>query len=80
MRRSRLSHSAPRMYIAELSRICLWQDYQQNKAESVLEKLYQQKGITYIDFFGDILRGPDGDRYVLYLCRHDDGSWHGDYR
>lgn len=55
----------------------LWQDYQscQNKAESVLEKLYQQKGITYIDFFGDILRYPGGHRYVLYLYRHDGGQW-----
>ncbi len=55
----------------------LWQDYQscQNKTESVLEKLYQQKGITYIDFFGDILRHPLGYRYVLCLCRLSDGQW-----
>lgn len=53
----------------------LWQDYQENKAQSVLEKLYQQKSITHIDFFGDILRYPDGLRCVLYLCRHDDNSW-----
>jgi len=56
----------------------LWQDYQscQNKADSKLEKLYQQKGVTYVDFFGDILRFPDGRRYVLFLYRDDDGSWH----
>ena len=53
----------------------LWQDYQQNKAQSVLEKLYQQKGITYIDFFGGILRDPFGYRLVLCLCRFDAGSW-----
>lgn len=53
----------------------LWRDYQQKKAESVLEKLYQQKGITYIDFFGDVLRDPGGDRDVLFLYRCDDGSW-----
>jgi len=53
----------------------LWQDYQQNKGGSVLEKLYQQKGITFISFFGDILRDPDGSRSVLYLCRGDVGSW-----
>lgn len=53
----------------------LWQDYQQNKAQSVLEKLYQQKGVTYVDFFGDILRDPDGHRHVLYLCRRVDGLW-----
>jgi len=59
----------------------LWQDYQscQNKADSVLEKLYQQKGITFISFFGDILRRPGGDRCVLYLYRYDDGSWCWDY-
>lgn len=57
----------------------LWADYQQNKAQSVLEKLYQQKGITYIDFSGDILRNPDGRRCVLCFCRHDDGSWRWHY-
>lgn len=56
----------------------LWLDYQQNGAQSVLEKLYQQKGITYIDLFGDVLRSPDGFRYVLYLYRSDDGSWNWD--
>ncbi len=53
----------------------LWEDYQKNKAASVLERLCQQKGITYIDFFGDILRGPGGGRCVLYLYRSGDGSW-----
>jgi len=55
----------------------LWQDYQQcqDKAQSKLEQLYSQKGVTYIDFFGDILRTPDGLRCVLCLCRDDDGSW-----
>lgn len=55
----------------------LWQNYTdcQNKAESVLEKLYQQKGISLIYFFGDVLRSPHGYRYVLYLYRGDDGAW-----
>jgi len=57
----------------------LWQDYQQNKAQSVLEKLYQQKGVTYVDFFGDILRHPGGDRDVLCLYRSGDGSWDWNY-
>lgn len=58
----------------------LWRDYQscQNKAESVLEKLYQQRGITYIDFFGDILRGPLGGRCALCFFRGGDGLWHWD--
>ena len=53
----------------------LWQDYQQNKAGSVIEKLYQQRGITYIDFFGDVLRRPSGRRCVLCFYRDDDGQW-----
>jgi len=57
----------------------LWQDYQQNKDQSVLEKLYQQKGVTYVDFFGDILRNPHGCRRVLCLCRRGVGSWHWYY-
>ncbi|MEK7080279.1 MAG: hypothetical protein AAB925_00400 [Patescibacteria group bacterium] len=55
--------------------IGLWQDYQQNKDQGLLEKLYQQKGVMYVDFFGDILRGPRGDRCVLCLYRGGDGSW-----
>ena len=53
----------------------LWEDYQQNKVQSVLEKLYQWKGIAYIDFFGDILRDSGGSRNVPYLFRGSDGSW-----
>lgn len=53
----------------------LWQDYQQNRAQSMLENLYQQKGVTYVDFFGDILRSPVGYRSVLCLYRIDDGLW-----
>ena len=57
----------------------LWHDYQQNKAGCVLEKMYQQKGVTYVDFFGDILRYPNGSRCVLRLCRRAAaGSWHWD--
>lgn len=56
----------------------LWHDYQecQNKADSKLEKLYAEKGVAYIDFFGDILRAPGGSRSVLCLDRHGDGSWY----
>ena len=57
----------------------LWQDYQQNNAQSVLEKLYQQKGVTYVDFFGDILRFPNGHRSVLCLYRFGVGSWNWYY-
>jgi len=34
--------------------------------------------IRFIFFDGTVLRGPDGDRYVLYLCWNDDG-WHWNY-
>ncbi len=53
----------------------LWKNHQDNKEDSVLECLYREKGITYIDFFGDVLLSPDGYRFVLYLYRDDDGAW-----
>lgn len=56
----------------------LWHNHQmyKNKAESVLEKLYQKKRITHIDFFGDILfRNQDGRRCVLRLRRRPVGQW-----
>jgi len=58
----------------------LLRNYQscQNKADIVLDNLYQQKGIICIDFFGDIVLAPDGRRNVLRICRRGDGSWHLD--
>jgi len=53
----------------------LWEDYQANKENSILELLYRTRKITYLDFFGDILRAPDGRRSVLCLYRNDDGQW-----
>ena len=55
--------------------LSLWEDYQGNRANSVLEKLYQSKGVKVVYFFGTVLRGPLGSRCVLYLCRGGDGSW-----
>ena len=53
----------------------LWQDYQARKENSVLEHLYQEKRISYMDFFGDFFLGPeDGNRRVLCLSRGD-GAW-----
>jgi len=55
----------------------LWQDYQSNGKNSVLERLYQAGTIKdFLDFFGTVLLGPGGYRYVLYLYRRDDGEWH----
>lgn len=56
----------------------LWENYQANKEKSVLEYLYRTQKITYLDFMGQILRGPDGSRRVLYLYRHVDGKWYWD--
>jgi len=58
--------------------IGLWKDYQMRKDNSVLEHLYREKRITYMDFFGDVLLDPDGDCHVLYLLRND-GGWYWYY-
>jgi len=55
----------------------LWLDYKAKGKDSVLEGL-RQRGVTYLDFFGTILRDPHGRRYVLYLC-FDGGRWRWDY-
>lgn len=47
----------------------------QEEGQKTLERLYEERGITYLDFFGRILVSPDGYRYVLYLYRSDDGRW-----
>lgn len=52
-----------------------WEDYQANKENSVLEWLYRTRKITYLDFFGDILRDPRGRRFVLCLYRRGGGQW-----
>jgi hypothetical protein len=48
--------------------LALWQDYQANKERSVLEWLRREKEVTYLDFFGTILRSPNGNRCFLCLC------------
>ena len=55
--------------------LALWEDYQVHKENSILEWLYRTKKITYLDFFGMILRSPGALRCVLYLCRDDGGQW-----
>lgn len=52
-----------------------WEDYQVRKEDSTLEHFYFEKGITYLDFFGDVLLGPFSLRGVLFLCRDVGGSW-----
>jgi hypothetical protein len=56
--------------------LALWLDYQQNKGNSCLEWLWRNRKISWMSFFGLILRSPRGDRCVLYLYRPDDEwSW-----
>ncbi len=50
-------------------------DYKSRGSASVLENLRRERGIKYLDFFGTILRNPDGGRCVLYLCSVG-GQWH----
>lgn len=55
----------------------LWQDCKKNGENSVLEWLRKVKGITYLDFFGLILRRPNGFVCVLCLCwRSGCWDWH----
>ncbi len=56
----------------------VWADYQVNKENSqnsFLEKLYRERGITRMYFFGDVLEDPDGNRYVLCVYRDVVGVW-----
>ena len=55
--------------------LTLWEDYQANKRNSVLEWLFLSKGVKFMDFFGTVLRSPYGHRDVLYLYRSVDGFW-----
>ncbi|MDP2683813.1 MAG: hypothetical protein Q8P20_02040 [bacterium] len=55
--------------------LALWQE----KGRKTLNMLYEIKGISWLSFWGTILRLPDGDRIVLYLYRYDDGSWYWYY-
>lgn len=54
----------------------LWNDYLANKEKSILERLHQAGLIgNYVDFFGTVFLGPNGNRNVLCLYRSGDGRW-----
>jgi hypothetical protein len=57
----------------------MWLDYKAYKENSILEWLYRNLGVTFMDFMGQILRHPNGSRNALYLYRNDDGEWYWDY-
>lgn len=59
--------------------LALWQDYKARGANSALEWLRRNRGITYLDFFGEVLVRPSGCRYVPYLY-FDGGGWYWSYR
>jgi hypothetical protein len=58
--------------------LALWQNYEKNKGDSLLEYLHKTRKLTYLDFFGLVLRSSDGCRYVPFFYRSDGGSWHWD--
>jgi hypothetical protein len=51
----------------------------EEKGQTTLRSLHEHFGVTWFELAGtilrDSLRDSDGDRYFLYLTRHDDGSW-----
>ncbi|MDP3986116.1 MAG: hypothetical protein Q8P77_01635 [Candidatus Veblenbacteria bacterium] len=51
--------------------MALWKE----EGHKTLEWLHTAYGITWMEFLGTILRGPDGIRCSLYLYRDGDGSW-----
>ncbi|MBI4080694.1 MAG: hypothetical protein HY430_02885 [Candidatus Levybacteria bacterium] len=76
---SRLKKEKTRIRYGAAVFMGLWLDYKARGKESVLERLYQEQGITYMDFFGDILGDPSGHRNVLFLSRHAVGTWNWYY-
>lgn len=48
----------------------------QEEGQKTLRRLYEERGITYIDFFGRILVDPYGYRCVLCLYRSGDCRWY----
>lgn len=55
--------------------------YRANKGCSVLDQLYQKRGITHIDFPADVFVRPGkGDRVILVLYRRSDGVWDWSYK
>jgi len=56
----------------------LWQDYEANGENSGLEWLRRNLNITCMDFFGLILRHPNGGRYVFELS-YDGKEWRISY-
>lgn len=58
--------------------LALWNNYEANGENSGLEWLRKNRGITYLDFFGLILRSLHSNRYVLCLVWNN-YRWRWDY-
>ncbi len=57
--------------------LALLNDYRGNKENSALEWLRKNRGVTWMDFPGLLLRYPDGYRCMLYLYFHGEiWDWH----
>jgi len=56
--------------------LVLRNDYRVNKENSILEWLYRNFDVTFMDFMGQILRDPGGFPSVPCLCRRDPGEWY----
>ncbi|MFH0912416.1 MAG: hypothetical protein V1807_02020 [Patescibacteria group bacterium] len=44
--------------------LALWQDYKANNENSGLKWIYQNQGVTHLDFFGLVMRNPVSFRHV----------------
>ncbi len=59
--------------------LTFWKDYQKYKENSMLEIFYRTQQKDYLDFMVPLCN-PNGDCYVLYLYRDDNGKWCWSYR
>lgn len=57
----------------------LWEDFCARKENSVLKTRFRSKGIKRLYFFGDVLLGPGGGRWVLCLYWRGGGDWGWSY-
>jgi hypothetical protein len=56
-----------------------WSLYKE-EGQKTLRFLHDTFGVVWMEFLRRTLRGPGRDRYALYLCRNDDGSWYWNVR
>ncbi len=61
------ANESGRLLLGGRSCVALWLDYKAKGENSVLEWLRKNKGITWMDFPGLVLRHSNGYRYMLFL-------------